>query len=286
MINVRILLHGGHVYETACAADSPVLEELRRALTAGGAADGLAQLTIEHMGHRRGLAIPYSRIAAIETDPPFVFPRKAHASGIQNSPYIRIPGFLSKEENEAVMAYALRKQPEFRASEVEGGEKGYRHSQVLFKLDDLASVVDVEARVREIIPDAAAHFGLPLPADYDFEMQLTTHGDGGHFKIHNDNATERTAPRFMTYIYYFSRLPQPFSGGQLRLYDDSRIDASSWVPMATFSEINPENNTLLFFPSRHFHEVLPTLCRTDDFGDGRFTLNGWVRTPLAKAAAE
>ena len=50
------------------------------------------------------------------------------------------------------------------------------------------------------------------------------------------------------------------------------------VPVATFAEIKPQNNMLLFFPSRHYHEVLPTLCRTDHFADGRFTINGWVRT--------
>lgn len=281
MISVRILLRGGHVYETVCAADSPLLEQLRSAMVAETGAGGLAQLTIEQNGKARGIAIPYSRIEAVETEPPFAFHPREQVKGIQRAPYIRIPGFLSREENEAVMAYALRKRCEFRASGVEGGAQGYRESQVLFELDDL--VVDVGARVREIVPDAARYFGLPLPADYEFEMQMTTHGDGGHFRIHNDNSSERTAARFLTYIYYFSREPLPFSGGKLRLYDDSRIDASSWVPMATFAEIKPENNMLLFFPSRYFHEVMPTLCRTTEFASGRFTLNGWIRTPAAAA---
>ena len=27
-----------------------------------------------------------------------------------------------------------------------------------------------------------------------------------------------------------------------------------------------------------FHEVAPVECATDDFGDGRFTVNGWFRS--------
>jgi SM-20-related protein len=274
MIRVRILLRGGHVYETHLSADSPSLEELRRVV--GGGAGGLVQLKVEQDGGPRGLAIPASQIVAIETEPPVEFP-KYGSSAVQPAPYIRIPQFLTKEENEAVMAFALRNRPAFQASTVEGGKKGYRHSQVLFAFDDLD--VDFKGRVVELLPEVTAYFGLPLPADYTFEMQMTTHGDGGHFKIHNDNGSPGTASRFLTYVYYFHGEPAGFSGGLLRLYDDSRVDASTWVPVATYAEIKPENNMLLFFPSRHFHEVLPTLSRTGEFADGRFTLNGWIRNP-------
>jgi len=275
MTKVRILLRGGHVYETFCGADAPLLEDLRQGLAAGGA--GLAQLQIEQDGATRGLAIPFSQIVAVETEPPVLLRQRDTPGAIRPSSYIRIPEFLSKEENAAVLDFAVRKQPEFRASSVEGGRPGYRHSQVLMKFEDLG--LDFEGRVRELVPEAARYFGLNIPAGYDFEMQMTTHGDGGHFKIHNDNGSPGTASRVLTYVYYFGVEPLPFSGGHLRLYDDSRVDPSNWVPVATFAEITPQNNMLLFFPSRSFHEVLPTLCRTTDFASGRFTINGWIRTP-------
>ena len=120
---------------------------------------------------------------------------------------------------------------------------------------------------------------MPLPEGYGFEMQMTAHGDTGYFKIHNDNATPRTASRFLTYVYYFGREPRPFSGGELRLYDNSQVDPSSWVPIASYAEIAPQNNMLLFFPSRCFHEVMPTLTRVNEFANGRFTINGWIRRP-------
>jgi hypothetical protein len=54
------------------------------------------------------------------------------------------------------------------------------------------------------------------------ETQLTSHNDGGYYRIHNDNGSPSTATRVLTYVYYFHRQPVAFKGGQLRLYD-SRI---------------------------------------------------------------
>jgi len=277
MISVRILLREGKSYETSCAADAPLLAELRAALAGGGVAD----IEIGAEGERKGIAIPASQIVAVETTPPVALKRDP-APRITPAPYIRIPEFLTAEENAAVMAFALRKERDFIASGVEGGRPNYRQSQVLMKFDDLG--IPFESRVRELLADAAAYFGLELPPDYTFEMQMTAHGDGGYYKIHNDNGTPRTASRLLTYVYYFCRAPQPFSGGQLRLYDDSRVDPTNWLPVASFAEIAPQNNMLLFFPSRCFHEVMPTLRREDEFGNGRFTINGWIRPPAAQQA--
>ena len=277
MISIRILLRGGQSYETSCASGAPLLEQLRAVLAGGGVAD----IEIEVDGARRGVAIPASQIVAVETVPPVAL-RAQPAARITPAPYIRIPDFLSTEENAAVLDFALRRESEFVASSVEGGRKGYRHSQVLMKFEGLD--IAFESKVRELLPDAASYFGLGLPQDYTFEMQMTAHGDGGFYKIHNDNGTPRTASRMLTYVYYFCRSPQPFSGGQLRLYDDSRVDPSNWLPVASFAEIAPQNNMLLFFPSRCFHEVMPALRRGDEFGNGRFTVNGWIRhkeAPLA-----
>ena len=80
----------------------------------------------------------------------------------------------------------------------------------------------------------------------------------------------------LTYVYYFHREPVAFRGGQLRLYD-SQVESARWRPAETFSELQPENNMLVLFPSRVMHEVLPTYCSSREFADGRFTLNGWVR---------
>lgn len=273
MISVRILLHGGRVYETSCAENSPLLDSLAEALSGASGGCGFAQLTLEDDGSPRGLVIPAAAILAVETSPPVVL-RWQPKSAIETAPYIRIPNFLSEVENRAVLDFAVRKEPDYQGSQVETKLAGYRHSRVLMKLDDLD--IDFDGRIREIVPDALNYFKLPLLSRTKLETQLSTHGDGGYYRIHNDNGSPDTASRVLTYVYYFHRHPVAFKGGQLRLYD-SRVESGHWRPAETFVELNPENNTLVFFPSRIMHEVLPTYCSSGSFADGRFTLNGWVR---------
>jgi SM-20-related protein len=82
--------------------------------------------------------------------------------------------------------------------------------------------VDFDERIREIVPEALDYFRLPPSTGPKLETQLTSHNDGGYYRIHNDNGSPSTATRVLTYVYYFHRQPVAFKGGQLRLYD-SRI---------------------------------------------------------------
>jgi hypothetical protein len=51
----------------------------------------------------------------------------------------------------------------------------------------------------------------------------------------------------------------------------------SLVAAVLFSAIEPIDNSIIFFRSRSAaHEITKVRCPSDDFGDGRFTLNGWV----------
>jgi SM-20-related protein len=273
MISVRILLHGGQVYETACAEDAPMLDSLAEALSGAADACSFVQLTLEEGNSRRGVAIPPSAILAVETSPPVLL-RWQPKSGIERAPYIRIPDFLTEQENRAVLDYAIRKEPDYQGSKVETTVADHRRSRVLMRLDDLN--VDFAARILEIVPDALTYFGFPLVSEPKLEIQLTTHNEGGYYRIHNDNGTPSTATRVLTYVYYFHRQPVAFQGGQIRLYD-SRVEFGRARPAESFAEISPQNNMLLLFPSRLVHEVLPTYCSSRVFGDGRFTLNGWLR---------
>lgn len=274
MISVRILLHGGHVYETACPENAPMLDSLAEAISGAQGACAFAQLTIQNGDTSHGLAIPASAILAVETNPPVTL-RWQPKGIIELAPYIRIPNFLSDEENRAVLDYAIRKERDYEASRVETGVKDYRESRVLMRLDDLD--VNFDERIREIVSDALNHFRIPVPTELKLDTQLSTHNDGGYFLIHSDNGSARTASRILTYVYYFYHQPVAFKGGQLRLYD-SRVESGRRNLAYTFIALEPENNMLLLFPSGVMHEVLPTYCSSGNFADGRFTLNGWVRS--------
>ena len=250
-----------------------MLDSLAEALSGASGSCSFAQLTIDDATGRRGVAIPASAILSVETTPP-VSLRWQPKTAIESAAYIRIPNFLTEEENRAVLDYAIRKEPDYQTSQVDTDVLGHRHSRVLMRLDDLD--IDVAARILEIVPDALKHFGLPLVSEPKLEMQLTTHNEGGYYRIHNDNGTPNTAARVLTYVYYFHGQPVGFQGGQIRLYD-SRIEFGRSRPAETFVQLNPENNMLLLFPSRVMHEVLPTHCTSRAFANGRFTLNGWLR---------
>ena len=60
-----------------------------------------------------------------------------------------------------------------------------------------------------------------------------------------------------------------------RLYDE-KIDNNYLKQANSFKKIAPKNNSIIFFLSRYWHEVLPVNCPSKNFADGRFTINGWL----------
>nr|WP_256386659.1 2OG-Fe(II) oxygenase [Hydrocoleum sp. CS-953] len=107
-------------------------------------------------------------------------------------------------------------------------------------------------------------------------MQLTAHNDGCFYTIHSDANTEMTATREMTYVYYFYQEPKSFSGGELVIYE-TKVEGNNLSKHNDFKVIEPRNNSIIFFPSRYLHEVLPVSCPTKAFENSRFTFNGWIR---------
>ncbi len=200
---------------------------------------------------------------------------------VERARYIRIPGFLPREENSHVIDYATQRQSDFVESKLDIDVPDYRKSKILPTFCDIG--IDLEQRLSEILPEVFGHLGLAMPEQPTFETQLTTHNDGGYLKIHNDNGSPITSTRMLSYVYYFFREPRAFHGGQIRIYD-SKVVSNFWVAADTFVDLQPENNMMLFFPSRLLHEVLPIACPSRRFDDGRFTLNGWVRDQSMAAA--
>ena len=275
-IAIRIVLAGGLSYETSCKRNSSLLRQIGCILTRRDGSPPFLPIQIETGATSRGVEIPVHAIVAIETDPSVIFDHRFFSDPVERAPYVRIPGFLNANENRRVMNYVVRRQADFVTSTLDTDVQDYRKSTILPTFDDLG--VDLENRIEEILPELFAHFGLELPPEKILETQLTTHNDGGFLKIHNDNGSAVTSSRVLTYIYYFFREPSAFRGGQLRIYN-SRIEDNFWVAADTFVDVQPENNMMLFFPSRLVHEVLPMACPSRQFADGRFTLNGWVRDP-------
>jgi len=203
------------------------------------------------------------------------------------TPFVQIDHFLTLEEHRQLLDYALQRESSFVPSGVLTAELNYRKSVVLFSFPEFSHLI--ASRIQDIFAHLLIRLDLPSFQISQIEAQLTAHNDGGYYKVHTDSGCPVTKFRLLTYIYYFYREPKAFSGGCLKLYDTTVVD-NQLAAADSFKLIEPRNNSIVFFFSRRFHEVLPISCPSRAFADSRFTINGWIhglrpkkdgcRTPL------
>jgi SM-20-related protein len=164
--------------------------------------------------------------------------------------------FLDSEERSKLDFLVQDQKAYFVPTTTSTGAANYRESKVLFC--EFSPIVN---KVAELIPQVSSILGLPNQCS-QIECQITHHRDGCFYRAHNDNGSPETATRFISYVYYFHAQPKEFLGGQLKIGD---------------IYVEPEDNTIVFFPSGLIHEVLPVVVPSDRWENGRFTVNGWVR---------
>ena len=190
---------------------------------------------------------------------------------IKRQSVLKIKNFLSPQENQAILDYAIDNQNNFQPTSVTTKVDDYRRSQVLHKFPNQETFIN---KLRYFLPVVTDSLGLRI-CDFDkIESQLTTHQNQDFFKLHNDNDGKLCESRVITYVYYFHKQPKCFSGGELLIYD-TKVKKNP-EPATNFKIIYPNNNCLIFFESKCFHEVLTTRVPSKSFEDGRFTINGWI----------
>jgi Rps23 Pro-64 3,4-dihydroxylase Tpa1-like proline 4-hydroxylase len=188
--------------------------------------------------------------------------------------------FLSPQEMEELMHFALEHDAEFCASEVVPGisgqgavNAGFRRSSVLM---DLSKHEDLMlARIQLALPLVLSRLGMEEFSVAHAEAQITASNDGDFFKAHNDNGGPATASRHLTFVYFFHREPRQFGGGELRIHD-SHCEGSRQASTGTYQTVVPQQNRIVFFPCCALHEITPVECPSGLFADSRFTLNGWL----------
>lgn len=201
-------------------------------------------------------------------------------------------GFLDESERAALLDWALSNRDRFRTARLRGKvvDPTVRIAEKLGDLGPLAAVI--ERRVFERLDEIFRHSGTrPFRPDH-VELELAAHGDGAFFKAHTDipvgpgraplggDGTGRH-DRLVSAVYYFHREPKGFSGGALRLYRFGDKDCE-----ADFAEYQPEQNSLLVFPSWARHEVRPVSCPGGAFEDYRFAVNIWLCSVLEDSSAQ
>jgi len=189
--------------------------------------------------------------------------------------------FLAPQELAELTSFALEHEAEFRSSEVispttEGGVVNYDHrrSRVMMDLGRHQDVI-VE-RIRKVLPQVLEKLEMEEFTIAGVEAQITSSSDGDFFHFHSDNASERVACRYLTFVYFFHQEPRRFDGGELRIYD-ARLEEGVYVSEGSYQTIVPQQNQIVFFPCQLMHEITPVKCSSQGFADSRFTLNGWLR---------
>lgn len=298
---LTLLLQGGQRESLSVAADSPLLAQLRDSLvsTQGQpwrmqvpSREGAGTLTLDSsqiVGYITQPPLPMalprnqSPVAperGAQAEPPALLVEVADsgfADGSQPSRLARIENVLTAVQHKALIQYATRNRQMFSDSTTATGAARYRESLVCYNFppfDDL-----IRHRVRLLLPKVARQLGISEPGE-EIEIQLTTHNDGQYYRTHNDHSGEGLRHRRISFVYYFHRTPKRYSGGLLRVYDREVKDGILRAA-ATYKDIEPADNSLVFFDSRELHEVTTVSCPGKQFADGRFTINGWVGTKPA-----
>ena len=124
-------------------------------------------------------------------------------------------------------------------------------------------------QLRGVLPEVLGRLRMEDLDVGRIELEVTVHRRGAFFATHRDGDTGNLRSRKLSYVYHFHRAPRPFVGGDLLLYDDAGGAGGS----VAFSRIDPLRDSVLFFPADCMHEVTPVA-----FGDGRFTVNGWIHS--------
>ncbi len=189
--------------------------------------------------------------------------------------------FLAPQELEELTRFALEHEADFNVSEVvsphaDSGVVNYEHrrSRVLMDLAQHQNLM--LERIKSVLPQVLDQLGMEPFNIAEVEMQATASNDGDFFHFHSDNGSERVASRYLTFVYFFHREPRQFEGGELLIHD-SRLKNGVYVGEGSYQSIVPQQNQIVFFPCELLHEITPVNCASQQFADGRFTLNGWLR---------
>ncbi|MGE5088907.1 MAG: 2OG-Fe(II) oxygenase [Candidatus Levyibacteriota bacterium] len=189
-------------------------------------------------------------------------------------PVVAIENFLPDALCADLLAGVLASEAQFQPSGTHDARSDYRQSLVLNAPPELVKpVVD---RVRAVMPQVLPALKIAPIEVGVVEAQVTASVDGSFFGVHTD-AGRDVPRRYLTYVYYFNRMPKGFEGGELRVYDDV-LRNGKLARAETYRTVEPRHNRVVFFWARTMHEVMPVRMPSGAFADARFTVNGWVNS--------
>ena len=189
------------------------------------------------------------------------------------APFVRVRNFLPADEHAALLARMLAGREHFgEPAQVGAGyvpDPMIRNNSQANRQFAAEVRPGFEPRLRKLLEDAPPRLGMRGLGAYGMDLQVRTYQAGEFYAAHSDFSDGDPRPREINYVYYLHRRPKSFSGGHLLLHDGG---LESWL--SAYTRLEPEDNSIVLFPSRCVHEVTEVECDPGDFGAGRFSLNG------------
>lgn len=188
-----------------------------------------------------------------------------------------IENFLSKDLHAELLENTLKNEAAYKPSGLGRLDKDGKRQSAYDETTRKSTVRHLPTRLHErfhqsilgVLSDALGAINVHLPEEHRFEIEAVVSGDGALFKRHNDTGMKhKESYRVASAVYYYARQPKAFSGGALRIYA---------LRGQEFRDIEPVDNSIVFFPSMFSHEVLPVSVPSGRFEDSRFSVNCWLR---------
>ena len=202
--------------------------------------------------------------------------------GVRPVPFVRMTNFLTPARCDRLLEVALHRRECFSTAGVNPESPRLDPKARITLEADARTLSDFRPwfarKIRSVLPEVSARLQMASLDRYRLDVAMRVYLTGGFYRAHSDRTRGSHHPRRLSFVYFFHREPRRFRGGDLLLYDTN--DDTGDFTGAAFSRIVPLRNGIIFFPSRAWHQVTPVQCETNDFGDGRWAVNGHVRQLL------
>jgi hypothetical protein len=200
--------------------------------------------------------------------------------GTRPAPFVVERNFLPGDLHDALLSYLIEVQTQFVPALITSAGGGQRYAPEYRDTLDFVGQWNGRRQFVELFEETVRpmirRLHVPEPEAYDVDLHVRAYQDGHFFRVHMDAPANRPAVsnRVVSFVYFFHRVPRSYGGGELLLFDTDP-EANTFT-VARFTQIVPEDNALVMFPSRFYHCVTPVTCPSRQFADSRFVVNGFV----------
>lgn len=274
-VQVKLWLHGGHVWEFCCDEDDPLIFGLVSGLPGADLGGNLPRDGLIQIETRTGERLFLARSSLVSVDVvPIVdelqflsanrlaSPRPGPALGVLTpSLFAMAADALPSEIHRALVGHALAQDASISSAPHE--------EPCELKLGPLAEPVAKE--LRSHVYTSCVALGLPELVKFDLQLRLFAIGEGHAIWCEPD------PHNILFMVYHCYRQPKAFSGGGMRLFDCS-IENGKKAPATAFRDVEIDDNHALFFPSDVVNAGLPVHCEVDAPNDRLFALLGVAKT--------